>query len=84
MMHDKQIRLGGDGQFHGSQAGIHGGGDFGDAAGIFHLQPVNRAGVVANGGSAENPITMSHDFLERNFWHDAMKANRRQAAKREI
>ena len=83
-MHDEQIRLGRDGEFHRGQAGIYGRGDFCDRARIFHLQPVHRAVVIADLAYAKNSVTVGNDGFERDFRHGAMKANFPLTAKSEV
>ena len=52
-------------------------------AGIFHLQTIYRAVVVADFTRAQNPVAVFDEGGEGNFQHDAMKANRGQTASRE-
>ena len=82
-MGDEQIGLRGDGEFYCREAGVHGGGEARDAVGIFHLQAVDRAVVVADLGGAENFVAVRDDGFKLNFRHDAMKANRGETARRE-
>ena len=58
VMHDEQIRFGGDGEFDRGKAGVHGGGDFGDRSPAIHLQSVGRAVVITDGFRAEQLVAM--------------------------
>jgi hypothetical protein len=64
-MHDEQIRLRGDGEFHRGEAGVHGGGEARDGAGIFHLQAVDRAVVVADFARAEQDLSQWRTMAAR-------------------
>ena len=83
VMNDEQVRPRGNGHGHGGKTGVHGRSEARDGAGIFHLQAIDRAVVIAEGGGAENFIAMTDDGSKLDFRHDAMKANHSQTARRE-
>ena len=53
VMDDEQIRFGGDGEFHGGEAGVHRRRDARDSAGVPGLQAIDRAVVIADFFGAE-------------------------------
>ncbi len=57
-MDEEQIRLSGNGEFHGRQAGIHSGGDARNGAAIRHLQAIHGAVVIADRGGAEQDVAV--------------------------
>ena len=58
VMDEKQVRLSGNGKFHGRQTGIHGRGDARDGAAIRHLQAIRGAVVIADRGGAEQDVAV--------------------------
>jgi len=83
VVHDQQIRPRRDGEPHRGEAGVHGGGNARDPAAVLHLQAVHRAGIIAEGGRAEDFVAVTDDRGERNFCHAAMKSDFFRRAKRE-
>jgi len=71
VMDDQQIRLRICGHSHGGQRGVHGGGNAGDLAVVFDLQPVMRAVVIANGVEAKGLVAVGHDGLQFRLRHAA-------------
>ena len=61
MMNDEQVCPVRNGQFDGGQAGIHGGRNARDRTGIFHLEPIHGAGVVADFAGAQNSVAMLNE-----------------------
>jgi hypothetical protein len=73
VMYHEQVRSGGASELHGGETGVHGGGDAGHAAGVFDLQTVRGARVIAEGSGAEQGVAVLGDRAEGSIWHGGMK-----------
>src|SRR5207247_8465702 len=69
MMHDQQVCPGRDSQLHGGEARVHGGGNAGDGASVFHLQTVHCAIPIVERCSVQQTSAMAHDVSETLGWH---------------
>jgi hypothetical protein len=61
VMHQQQIGVRGDGEFHGREAGVHSRGDARDASAVFHLETIGRAVVILDFRDPQQPVAMPHD-----------------------
>ena len=69
VMHNQQVRLRRDRQLHGRATRVHGGGNAGDRAPVFHLQPVHRAVPIVERRGVQESIAMPHNGGETRCWH---------------
>ena len=83
VMHNHQIRPGGNGELHGGEAGVHRRRDARDSAGVPGLQAVDRAIVISDCVGAEQLVAVLDDGRECNFRHGGMKSEFRRRARRE-
>lgn len=74
MVHDEQVGVGGDRQFHHGEGGVDGGRNVGHAVVVFHLQPVHGSRSVTVGGRIELGFTIAHNGIERDLGHGLEQA----------
>ncbi len=58
VVHKEQIGADIDGHLRGGEAGVHGGGDFGDGAGVLDLQTVGGPTVITDLGGAQEGVAL--------------------------